>query len=229
MSVTPRVCWFRGGDADLVAAVWVARTGPAQFHAGIYHRDHGAARVLHFAWDRRLFDDAPEALLDGREHGLIVLPLDEDDARTLCALCRQVARRHGRTLRYRFAEWQPRFDPATAEMNPPPADERYGFTCATFVLAVLRSAILEEVLVLEQWPRPELQDSDDQWQRIIAKKLCSGAASPEEVAGVLAGIGARRVLPTDVAGGAMCSRERWPVGFVDARREGDKIADCLHV
>jgi hypothetical protein len=219
--------WFQGADAQLVVAVCVARMGRVQFHAGLYHRDHGAGRVLHFAWDRELRDDAPGDLFEARDHGLVALSLDDDDAQTLSALCRRVARRHSVTLRYRLAEWQPRFDLTTAEVVPLPTDPRYGFTCATFVLAMLRSAVVEELIALDQWPVPTPHDTDDRWQKALAERLCSSAASPEDVAGVLAGIGARRVLPTDVAGAAMRSRERWPVGFVDARGEGDRIATHL--
>lgn len=89
--------WLRGADARLVVAIYIARTGHAQFHAGLYHRDHGAASVLHFAWDRDLCNDPPDDVFAGRDYGLVALPLDEDDAQTLCALCRQVAERHSMT------------------------------------------------------------------------------------------------------------------------------------
>ncbi|HEX4423621.1 MAG TPA: hypothetical protein VH165_37180 [Kofleriaceae bacterium] len=211
-----------------MVAIYVTRTGPAQFHAGLYHRDHGPARVVHFAWDRDLRNDAlGDVAEEGRDYRLVALSLDEDDAQTLCALCRQVAGRHAETFRFRFAEWRPRFDPVTAEIVPPVPDERFGFTCATFVLAMLRSAAIGELLALDQWPVPAPDDTDDRWQNKLAKLLCPKAASPEDVARVLAGIGARRVLPTDVAGGAMQSREHWPVGFVDSRRAGEQIAACL--
>jgi hypothetical protein len=219
--------WFRGADAELVVAIYVVRTEHAQFHAGLYHRDHGAARVVHFAWDRDLRDDTPGDVIGGRDYGLIALSLDEDDAQTLCALCRQVAGRHSLTFRYRFAEWRPRFDLITAEVTPPATDERFGFTCATFILAMLRSAALEELLAFDQWPVPTPDDSDDRWQKKMAEVLCRKEASPADVARVLAGIGARRVPPTDVAGGAMQPREYWPVGFVDSRREGEQIATRL--
>lgn len=222
-----RVQWLRGADATLVVALYIGRTGRDQFHTGLYHRDHGDARVLHFAWDRDLCNDAPGDVLEGRDYGLIALSLDEDDAQTLCALCRQVAARHSVSFRFRFAEWQPRFDLITAEVIPPAADERFGFTCATFVLAMVRSAILEELLALDQWPVPIPDDTDDRWQRRLAKLFCPDEASPADVARVLAGIGARRVLPADVAGGAMQPREHWPVGFADSRREGEQIATCL--
>jgi hypothetical protein len=219
--------WLRGTDADLVVAICVARTGPAQFHAGLYHRDHADARVLHFARDRRLKDDAPRDLSWGRDHGLVTLSLDEDDAQTLCALCRAVARRHVGDLRYRLVDWRARFDLATAEVVPSPADDRYGFTCATFLLAMIRSAVLDELLALDQWPVPEAGDADDRWQRSVAQMLCRKEPSEEDVALVMAGIGARRVVPTDVAGGAMHERACWPVGFSDACREGEQIAAHL--
>lgn len=148
------VQWLRGADAELVVAIYIVRTYPTQFHAGLYHRDHGSSSVLHFAWDRELRNDAPGDVVEGHDYGLIALSLDEDDAQTLCALCRQVARKHSVTFRFRFAEWRPRFDLDTAEVIPAAIDERYGFTCATFVLAMLRSAILEELLALDQWPVP---------------------------------------------------------------------------
>lgn len=123
--------WLRGVDAQLVVAIYIARTYRTQFHAGLYHRDHGASSVLHFAWDRDLRNDAPGDVLEGRDYGLIALSIDEDDAQALCALCRQVARKHTATFRFRFAEWRSRFDPDTAEVIPAAIDERYGFTCAT--------------------------------------------------------------------------------------------------
>lgn len=219
--------WLRGANVELVAAIYLARTGHAQFHTGLYYRDHGNPSVLHFAWDRDLCDDAPGDVFKGRDYGLIALSLDEDDAQTLCALCRQVARLHSATFRFRFAEWRPRFDVITADVIPPVLDDRYGFTCATFVLAMLRSAILDELLALDQWPVPNPDDTDDRWQKKLVNMLCPPGAPPDDVAGVVAGIGARRVLPTDVAGGAMQVREHWPVGFVAARNEGEQIAACL--
>lgn len=219
--------WLRGADARLAVAIYIARTGHTQFHAGLYHRDHGSPRVLHFAWDRELCNDAPDDVLEGRNYGLVALSLDEDDAQTLCALCRLVAGRHSATLRFRFAEWRPRFDLITAEVVPPAVEDRHGFTCATFVLAMLRSAVFEELLALDEWPIPAPNDADDRWQRRLVRLLCPAEAPPEDVAAVLAGIGARRVRPTDVAGGAMQSREQWPVGFVDSRREGEQIATRL--
>jgi len=221
------VQWFRGEDAKLVVAIYVVRTYGPQFHAGLYHRDHSDPSVLHFAWDRELRNDAPDDVCEGHDYGLVALALDEDDARTICALCRQVARKHSATFRFRFAEWQPRFDLSSAAMVPPAIDERYGFTCATFVLAMLRSALLEELLALDQWPIPTPGDADDRWQKKLARLLCPTETPPEDVASVLAGIGARRVHPTDVAGGAMQSCECWPVSFVDSRREGGQIAKCL--
>jgi hypothetical protein len=83
------------------------------------------------------------------------------------------------------------------------------------------------LLALDQWPVPTPGDADDRWQKKLASMLAPPGAPPEEVASVVAGIGARRVLPTDVAGGAMLSREHWPVAFVDARREGDGVAARL--
>lgn len=218
--------WLRGADADLVVAVYVARTGRSQFHVGLYHRDHGDASVLHFAWDRKL-RDAYRDSFEAHDYRLVALSLDEDDAQTLCALCRRVARRHPATFRYRFVDWRPRFDLTTAEVVPPPTDQRYGFTCATFVLAMLRSALLEELLALDQWPAPIPDDTDERWQRRIADLLCAKEASTEDREMVIGGIGARRILPTDVAGGAMHSREHWPVGFVDSRRQGDQISAYL--
>lgn len=221
------VQWFRGEDGDLAVAIYVVRTGGRQFHAGLYHRDHGDPSVLHFAWDRDLRNDAPDNVCEDRPYGLIALALDEDDSQTLCALCRQVGRRHSATFRFRFAEWRPRFDLRTAEVISSATDERYGFTCATFVLAMLRSALVEELLALEQWPVPDPDDMDDRWQKRLAVMLCPTGASPEDLASVLAGVGARRVHPTDVAGGAMHSRESWPVSFVDSRREGGQVAQRL--
>jgi hypothetical protein len=221
------VQWFRGEGGDLVVAIYIVRTGGRQFHAGIYHRDHGDPNVLHFAWDRDLRNDPPGEVCDGRPYGLIALALDEDDAQTLCALCRQVAGRHSVAFRFRFAEWRPRFDLRTAEVIPPMIDERYGFTCATFVLAMLRSAIVEELLALDQWPVPAPDDIDDRWQKKLVEMLCPIGASPEHQASVLAGIGARRVHPTDIAGGAVHPRQCWPVKFVDSRREGEQLAQRL--
>lgn len=220
-----RARWFLGQDAELVAAVYITRTRPDQFHAGLYHRDHGDPRVLHFAWDRNLRDEAPDAVFQG-SYGLVTLSLDVEDAQTLCALCRQVAATHPQTLRFRFAEWRPRFDPQTAAVVPA-TDERHGFTCATFVLAMLRSVPVPELLALEQWPAPTPDADDDRWQQKLVTLLCPTGTPLEDVANVLAGVGARRVRPTDVAGGAMLAPEHWPVGFVDSRREGERIATHL--
>ncbi len=218
------VHWFRGTDAKLVVAVWVTRPSQNQFHTGLYYCDYGASRVLHFADDCDLCNDAPDKLFVEGTHGLMALSLDDDDAQTLCALCRRVALMHAKDLRYRFNEWRPRFAVPTGELIAPTSDPQYGFTCATFVLAMLRSALVEELLRLDEWPPPEPNDQDDHWQRKIAHVLCKRETAMDEIEKIIAGIGARRILPTDVAGGSMHECEQWPVGYVAARSEGEKIA-----
>jgi hypothetical protein len=92
---------------------------------------------------------------------------------------------------------------------------------------MLRSAALEELLALDQWPVPAPNDADDRWQKRLVAMLCPPGASPENRASVFAGIGSRRVHPADVAGGAMQPREDWPVSFVAARREGEQVVRRL--
>lgn len=221
--MTTAVLRLRGEGAreDGVVALLLVRTGEAQFHLGLRHQLDRGERVLHLAWHRRLFDEnlaqviarAPGA--PALPAAMIAMAIDPLIDEALRVLARRVARRYANkasgSLPYGFGEASATFDQSTAQLSDPDA----AFTCATFVLALLRSV---GVLLIDpsRWRAPT--NEDERWQREIGAQLVAWIARhvhgdlPGAEARLARDIGQRRYRPTDVAGAALLSPASWPAG-----------------
>jgi hypothetical protein len=217
------------GDGTLgqvVCAVVLVRVSAEQFHLGLRRSAEPHEPVVHLAWHRRLCDEPLTRLMDAdgdmRPAAAIALAVDPLVNDALRILARRVAGRYsGRVappIFYGFGETSATFERATGLADDPDV----AFTCATFVVALLRSVGIE-MLDANRWREPTAEDL--RWQRDIGQRLLEWIE--RQVHGdllqarerVARDIGARRYRPTDVAAAALFGPDTWPVGVreVDPR------------
>jgi hypothetical protein len=107
------------------------------------------------------------------------------------------------------------FDRDTGQFLPLPVGK--GLTCATFMIAVLKS-LGYPFLKEDEWqPRRD----DLEFQQAIVDALARDGADPAHIAGVQNDVGAKRFRPEEVVGAGTIPD--WPVGFQNARTVADQI------
>ncbi|HRI64341.1 MAG TPA: hypothetical protein PK156_08880 [Polyangium sp.] len=189
-----------------------------QFHLGLLRSAEPPEHVLHLAWHRILRDEPLQKVIVQNERVLpsaaILLALDPVIDEALRFLAQRVARKHANRwgdLAYGFGPTDTTFQQQTGK----PTDPDAAFTCATFVLALLRSVGIQ-LVDAARWRTPT--EEDMHWQRTIGKQLLDWIAQkihgdlPRMQARVERDIGSLRFRPTDVAGAACCAADTWPVG-----------------
>jgi hypothetical protein len=211
-----------GAAVEAACAVVLVRREGTQFHLGLRRGDESHEPVLHLAWHRYVLDQSLTQVIKKADQGVspsavIVLSLDPVIDELLQVLARRVAKRYANqpsSLAYGFGEASAGFGRDTGELTQPDA----AFTCATFVLALLRSVGLQ-ILDSERWRAPT--EDDLRWQREVGKTLLEWIE--KRIHGDLSratervehDIGSRRYRPTDVAAAALFGSGKWPVGAED--------------
>ncbi len=209
------------------------RSQPRQLHVGLGRNSPQREQVLHLAWHRVLRDEALDELraseAGARPCVIVSLWLDPAVETLLRVLARRISARYDSRLggpAYGFGATEARFSEGTGELDDPDA----AFTCATFVLQVLRSAGVR-LLDASRWR--ELTDEDLAWQREI------GAALIEWIERVVHGdlsrakervshdLGARRFRPSDVAGAALIDPASRPAGAQEVAPHATRLEALL--
>lgn len=204
-----------GPDDDDVLAIGVMGDA-AQRHTGIRFEDRdGTAKLLHLAWHHQLAVWEPP----GRMRWVALRSVHPLRALSVHGQCQLVAR-HAATeqVPYGFAFPDGCFDPTTGRWLLGP-DGR-GLTCATFVVAVLKTAGVD-LVDLESW---EERQDDVAWKTSIIDTLKKDhpkraiALASEEPNGF-------RLRPEEAAGSA--NADPLPTCFADAVELGRRILDEL--
>jgi hypothetical protein len=227
-----RLCG-EGRLAEVICAVVLMRTGAAQFHLGLRRSNESHEPVLHLAFHRFLRDQPFRTVLASPDGVLpataIALCLDPAVNELLRVLARRVAKQYANDttpIAYGFGEPEATFDQGTAQLTDPDA----AFTCATFVLAMLRSVGIQ-LIDAACWRAPT--EEDLRWQRDIGDKLLDWIARRFHGDLVRAqerlerDRGSRRYRPQDVAGASLLGPETWPVGVDDVDPRAAELAHLL--
>lgn len=222
-----------------LAGVALRRVG-ANFHIGVLYRDDTDEVVcLHLAYHLDLRKDPP-----GKMHAWIQLPSQIWPTARLEAIsgmwelvwleqeklkeqgkAEKGKPHHGVPYAFRFVESR-----ATPEGKLEIATGEYGFTCATFVLALFRAAVTELVDV-DNWPA---RADDANWHRAMIEYLRCDDDLPEGVSHedienhlehLESEVGCARFRPEEVA--AAASRTEYPVHHDDAWRMGEEVAAVM--
>ena len=200
------------------AGVAIMPTDPGRWHAGMLHRaGTETVRMLDLAWDHWLRNSPPS-----NECAWVQLDLPVERLLSIAAMCRRIAKLHARLgggLPYAFRYQETTFSANGAVLL---GKTEHGLTCATFVLAVLRSTGVE-LLDFAGWPH---RDEDVIRHRELLAMLQSDSRVAEEhVAAVVAEVSCVRYRPEEVVGAA--SFADLPVTFVDAQAAAGRIATAF--
>jgi hypothetical protein len=211
----------------------LVRAAETQFHLGLGRGREPHEPVLHLAWHRRLRDEGLAEVIrsesEPRPTAVIALALDPLVDEALQALSRRIATRYANRscpIAYGFGDASASFGQTTGELTDPDA----AFTCATFVLAMLRSVGIQ-MIDTARWRAPT--EEDLQWQREIATALLEWIGErihgdlPRAKERIDRDIGARRYRPTDVAGAALFGPDTWPVGAEDVDPRANMLESRL--
>jgi hypothetical protein len=104
----------------------------------------------------------------------------------------------------------------------PPAGK--GLTCATFIVAVMKSQGYE-ICDLPTWGHRE---EDQAWQEWIIRMMEKYHVDPAHIDLVRNDIGAKRYKPDEVVASASLMSDAWPIKFSDARALADEITAELN-
>lgn len=200
-------------DVDPIVVVALCRpNGPPSLHLGIRYRDQGQVHHLHLGWEDYLSRNWSWP-------GVGALPsADDSRLKSAAAKCRQIWRRFetDRKMPYGLAWRGSRFT-ASGVLELAPGAR--GLTCATFVLAVLKSVGIE-LVAEDTWP-DRLEETDEFITRV-------GGDPPSPIAeGMRQELvsGARRITPDEVVGA--CLVEPLPATFAAASAAAREVVNLL--
>jgi hypothetical protein len=203
------------GKDTLWVSVSLERTGPCNLHAGIvYRQSDDKLRRVHFGWHRQLYD------VEYQKVACAVPHLDVADAMWMSAFCGRIARHASANeipynLKY---DEDVAFDPETGEIIF--GVNSSGLGCATFVLAVFRSAGNGLVDVTD-WPEANADDKAVQREFVNALLKSSDADKRTQGERISGEVGTKRIRPDHVAGA--CLEDTLPVKYPECEANGLRI------
>lgn len=191
--------------ADNYVWIGICRPRANQLHCGFIYRFGGEDRIVHLAFHYDLRDELYES-----DYWCAPVGLDRDNQAALAAILRSIVNGNP-SVPYGFDISGIAFDEATGEFSQPVPGT--GLTCATFILAVLKTHRFVPLQV-ESWP---LRDDDAAWQKSMIETMRQYRVPDEHVAAVTARPEAARFRPEEVTGCVATDSEKWAIAFDDAR------------
>ena len=208
-------------SAPLIGVMVGVSSAPhLQLHVGLLHADEDRPpRVLHLAWHvTTLNEPLPDNAIV--PFWWVELALPAPKAEEIAGLCRRIADRVevGLEIPYGLLYEGGRFrDDGTTLF----AGREIGFTCSTFVLAVLESAGLT-LVHRESW---EERPDDARWRASTIAFMRMSGVPPKHIAGVEREPTWPRYKPEEIA--AACNCAPLPVSFGDVLAGAREIVRSL--
>jgi hypothetical protein len=207
-------------DAQWVA-VSVERNQSCGLHAGVlYKQSNEVFAKLHFCWHRVLRSGPPN-------RGDVFAVPDtqfDDDKMWLAVFCARVARNiPGKNIPYNLEHDESvRFDRDSGELQ---LNGATGLSCATFIVAVFRSAG-HPLVDASDWPKAS--DDDMGVQRSFVEALEGDPRSSAQGATVRREIGCPRIRPDHVAGACLESYSDRPVPHAQCETNAVPVVTLLN-
>lgn len=200
------------------AGVAITLTGPERWHAGMLHRpQEEVVNMLDLANDHWLRNSPPS-----NKYAWVQLELPAVRLLSVAAMCRRIAKLYAspaRGLPYAFRYKDTVF---SADGKMLLGKSEHGLTCATFILAVLKSAGVD-LLKLDEWPQ---RDGDmDRHRELLTMLQGDPNVSRAHIAEVTGEVRCVRYRPEEVVGAA--SLAQLPVSFVDAETAAGQLIQAF--
>ncbi|WP_163869207.1 hypothetical protein [Myxococcus eversor] len=182
----------------------------------------GLAKLLHFRWHHFVASDVLSNTESSTRYRWVALNLPEEVAEVISQFCSVFEEKH-RAAPSRHIGSGLRYTDGTFKSDPLGflTNDGCGLTCATFVMALLKTYGLE-LLRQEEWPQ---RLEDQSFHERIVQELEEKGAETEHVEAVRKEIGCARYRPEEVAAAALLGE--FPVGFNQASSLGVEIARKL--
>lgn len=211
-----------GADTDWVS-ISIERSAPCMLHAGILYRDTNRRLFkLHFGghWylgNDRYANDAACSIPD-----IDAGQPDKADGEWIAGYCEKVAastRNNKIPYNLKYDE-EVSFDDATGDISLGPTST--GLSCATFVLAVLRSSG-NKLIDAVRWPQAIGDDKAGQI-RFVNMMLDSKNPGAQRQGRIInAEIGTPRIRPDHVAGACLEPHSTWPIRYAICDRNAANV------
>ena len=188
-------------------AIAVSQSEVGDGHIGIcFFTPKDGPKVMHLAWHERLKVHAIPTELNLCWAGA-VLGIPPAASKATVGIVRAVAARRA-TIRYdlNFVAAYGSFSP-TGKFKPPKGSN--GLTCASFIVEVLRAAMVD--LVRDNTWRSDA--ANIAWGHRVCDVLTEKGADADHVAAVRKSINGLRIRPFEVAGAARLGPDSWPADF----------------
>lgn len=210
-------------DSTVSVAIAIRRLGRRWCHLGLLVRleeetsSPGALELIHLAFHYRL---SCERELDGYYCAVPMIP--KERIVHIVALCDVVKERYpDGKLAFAVRYLGEKFDPVTGEYL---SGIGRGLTCATFVLALLRTIGID-LIALETW---KIREEDTRWHLDdIVPALIGNNADTEHIEAVKAQSPCARFRPQEVM--AAMTTDFLPVAFSYAEPVGEAIQQSLPI
>lgn len=198
--------------------VAITLTGPGRWHAGMLHRAEGeVVNMLDLASDHWLRNSPPSS-----KYAWVQLELPAIRLLSVAAMCRRIAKLYAKTpggLPYAFRYKETAF---RGDGKLLLGKTEHGLTCATFILAVLKSAGIE-LLKLSEW---HLRDGDVARHReLLAMLQGDPSVARDHVDKIAEEVSCVRYRPEEVVGAA--SSAELPVSFLVAEAAAEQITTAF--
>jgi hypothetical protein len=206
------VSWTRNIEAlPRARLVAIGLKREDQSHVGVIYRrsDQTPVRLLHLAWHHQLRDeDLPKSY-----NGILIQVLPEELIPTLLGYCERVLSDSAlKGVPYGFGYRNELVSDVPTALSPSGFS---GYTCATFVLAILRDLNLIDPT---QWCGAE---GDGAWKTMIIETLQRNGAAQDHVDAVRADAVCPRIQPIHVAAAATFASV--PADYDPTIRRGEEI------
>ena len=203
-------------SADVVFGFAIKEVGAGQRHCGaLYSPNDDEVRFLHLAFHYDLRNELLNATYWWAKSGL-----QPENQMIMAALACNIAEADP-PIPYGFDMQGNIFDPGSGELQPGPPGT--GLTCASFVLAMLKTYGFEPI-DFSKW---STRDEDAQWQARILAAMQQNGASEQHINAVRDGSVALRFRPEEVVATSSQDADNWPYEQDQAVKLAQEVLDDM--
>ncbi len=184
-------------------------------HCGaLFQASEGELFLLHLAWNYDLRRDRPD-----QSYSWVKIGLAPSDRKLMAIVADRVWKARPK-VPYGLSRHDLSFDPQTGALSP--GLEGPGFTCASFLLALLHAQGYQ-LLAEEEWHL----GVNPEWDAFVIEALKISGATESQIEAVNKDAGSRRFKPSEVVASSSIAEYEWPVAYDKASVMGEDLEAIL--